>query len=43
MLRPNDWKNFEMIQYVKVNTSPSDDGFSPYGRGGRHTGGGAPE
>jgi hypothetical protein len=43
MLRPNDWKNFEMTQYVKVNTSPSDDGFSPYGRGGRHTGGGAPE
>jgi len=43
MLRPNDWKNFEMTQYVKVNTSPSDDNFSPYGRGGRHTGGGAPE
>jgi hypothetical protein len=43
MLRPNDWKNFEMTQYVKVNTSPSDDNFSPNGRGGRHTGGGAPE
>jgi hypothetical protein len=43
MLRPNDWKNFEMTQYVKVNTSPSDDNFSPYGRGGRHTGAGAPE
>jgi hypothetical protein len=43
MLRPNDWRNFEMTQYVKVNTSPSDDGFSPYGRGGKHTGGGAPE
>ena len=37
MLRPNDWKNFEMTQYVNVNTSPSDDNFSPNGRGGRHT------
>ena len=37
MLRPNDWRNFEMTQYVKVNTSPSDDNFSPNGRGGRHT------
>jgi hypothetical protein len=31
MLRKNDWKNFEMTQYVKVNTSPSDDNFSPNG------------
>jgi Concanavalin A-like lectin/glucanases superfamily/F5/8 type C domain/Bacterial Ig domain len=43
MLAANDWRNFEMTQYVKVNTSPSDDNFSPYGRGGRHTGSGAPE
>jgi len=43
MLAPNDWKNYEMTQYVKVNTSPSDDNLSPYGRGGRHTGDGAPE
>jgi len=43
MLAPNDWKNFEMTQYVKVNTSPSDDNFSPNGRGGRHTGDGPPE
>jgi F5/8 type C domain len=43
MLAPNDWRNFEMTQYVKVNTSPSDDNFSPNGRGGRHTGSGAPE
>ena len=43
MLAPNDWRNFEMTQYVKVNTSPSDDNFAPYGRGGRHTGSGAPE
>jgi hypothetical protein len=42
MLRPNDWRNFEMTQYVKVNTSPSDDNFSPNGRGGRHTGSGPP-
>ena len=42
MLRPNDWRNFEMTQYVKVNTSPSDDTFSPNGRGGRHTGDGTP-
>jgi F5/8 type C domain len=40
MLAPNDWRNFEMTQYVKVNTSPSDDNFSPNGRGGRHTGDG---
>jgi Concanavalin A-like lectin/glucanases superfamily/F5/8 type C domain len=43
MLAPNDWRNFEMTQYVKVNTFPSDDNFSPNGRGGRHTGSGAPE
>jgi hypothetical protein len=43
MLASNDWRNFEMTQYVKVNTSPSDDNFSPNGRGGRHTGSGAPE
>ena len=42
MLASNDWRNFEMTQYVKVNTSPSDDNFAPYGRGGRHTGSGAP-
>jgi len=40
MLAPNDWRNFEMTQYVKVNTSPNDDNFSPNGRGGRHTGDG---
>jgi hypothetical protein len=33
MLASNDWRNFEMTQYVKVNTSPSDDNFAPYGRG----------
>ena len=22
MQAPNDWRNFEMTQYVKVNTSP---------------------
>jgi len=43
MLAPNDWRNFEMTQYIKVNTSPSDDNFAPYGRGGRHTGSGPPE
>ena len=43
MLAPNDWRNFEMTQYVKVNTSPTDDNFSPNGRGGRHTGSGPPE
>jgi concanavalin A-like lectin/glucanase superfamily protein/F5/8 type C domain-containing protein len=43
MLAPNDWRNFEMTQYVKVNTSPTDDSFTPYGRGGRHTGSGPPE
>jgi hypothetical protein len=43
MLTANDWRNFEMTQYVKVNTSPSDDNFAPYGRGGRHTGSGPPE
>jgi hypothetical protein len=43
MLAPNDWRNFEMTQYVKVNTSPNDDNLSPNGRGGRHTGDGPPE
>jgi concanavalin A-like lectin/glucanase superfamily protein/F5/8 type C domain-containing protein len=43
MLAPNDWRNFEMTEYVKVNTSPTDDSFTPYGRGGRHTGSGPPE
>ena len=43
MLGANDWRNFEMTKYVKVNTSPSDDNFAPYGRGGRHTGSGPPE
>ena len=43
MLAATDWRNFEMTQYVKVNTSPSDDNFAPYGRGGRHTGSGPPE
>ena len=28
MLRANDWRNFEMTQYVKVNTSPSDDNLA---------------
>jgi hypothetical protein len=42
MLAPNDWRNFEMTQYVKENTSPTDDNFSPNGRGGRHTGDGTP-
>lgn len=37
MLRPNDRKNFEVTQYVKLNTSPTDDNFSPNGRGGKHT------
>jgi hypothetical protein len=43
MLAPNDWKNFEMTMYTKVNKAGSDDNFAPYGRGGRHTGGGSPE
>jgi len=43
MQAPNDWRNFEMTQYVKVNTSPTDDNLAPYGRGGRHTGNGPPE
>jgi hypothetical protein len=43
MLASNDWKNIEMTMYTKVNKAGSDDNFAPYGRGGRHTGGGAPE
>jgi hypothetical protein len=43
MMAPNDWKNFEMTMYAKVNKAGSDDNFAPYGRGGRHTGGGYPE
>jgi hypothetical protein len=43
MLAANDWKNVEMTMYAKVNSAGSDDNFAPYTRGGRHTGGGAPE
>ncbi len=43
MLAPNDWKNIEMTMYAKVNVAGSDDNFAPYGRGGRHTGGGYPD
>jgi hypothetical protein len=42
MLAPNDWRNFEMTQFVKVNASPNDDNFSPNGGGGRHTDDGTP-
>jgi F5/8 type C domain/Putative metal-binding motif len=40
---PNDWKNFEITGYVKVNKGNSDENFAWYGRGGRHTGNGSPE
>lgn len=43
MLAPNDWTNFEMTMYANENTSPTNDNFVPYGRGGRHTGSGAPD
>ena len=37
MQSPNDWKNVEMTGYVKLISSPSDDQFNWYNRGGRHT------
>jgi hypothetical protein len=43
MLAPNDWTNFEMAMYANENTSPTNDNFAPYGRGGRHTGSSAPD
>jgi hypothetical protein len=43
MQSPNDWKNFEITGYVKVNKGSSDENFAWYGRGGRHTGNGSPE
>ena len=43
MQSANDWKNFEMTGYVKVNSGDSGDNFAWYGRGGRHTGSGNPE
>jgi hypothetical protein len=36
MQSPNDWKNVEMTGYVKLISSPSDDQFNWYNRGGRH-------
>ena len=43
MQSPKDWRDIEMTMYTKVNKAGSDDNFAPYGRGGRHTGGGSPE
>ena len=37
MQSPNDWKNVEMTGYVKLISSPSDDQFNWYNRGGRHS------
>jgi hypothetical protein len=36
MQSPNDWKNVEMTGYVRLISSPSDDQFNWYNRGGRH-------
>jgi hypothetical protein len=43
MQSTNDWKNFEMTGYVKVNSGDSGENFAWYGRGGRHTGSGNPD
>ena len=43
MQSPNDWKNFEMTGYVKVNPGDSGENFAWQGRGGRHIGHGNPE
>jgi hypothetical protein len=43
MQSPNDWKDFEITGYVKVNEGDSGENFAWYGRGGRHTGSGYPE
>jgi hypothetical protein len=43
MQSPNDWKDFEITGYVKVNEGDSGENFAWYGRGGRHTGSGNPE
>jgi hypothetical protein len=37
MQSPNDWKNIEMTEYVKLISSLSNDQFNSYNRGGRHT------
>jgi hypothetical protein len=37
MQSPNDWKNVEMTGIVKLISSPSDDNFAWYNRGGVHT------
>jgi hypothetical protein len=37
MQSTNDWKNVEMTGYLKLISSPSDDQFNWYNRGGRHT------
>lgn len=33
----NDWKNVEITGFVKVNSTPSNDNFAWYTRGGKHT------
>jgi hypothetical protein len=43
MQSPNDWRDFEITGYVKVNEGDSGENFAWYGRGGRHTGSGNPE
>jgi hypothetical protein len=43
MQSPNDWKNIEMTGQVKLNSGDSDEEWTWYARGGRHTGSGNPE
>jgi hypothetical protein len=45
MCSPNDWRNFEMTGYfqlVESASSSSDQDWTMYGNGGRHTGSGPP-
>ncbi len=46
MCTPDDWTNFEMTGYLKLDEPADDDGdqdWTIYGNGGRHTGDGPPD
>jgi len=43
MQSPNDWKNVEMTGQVKFNSGSSDEEWTWYARGGRHTSDGWPD
>ena len=43
MQDPDDWKNVEMIGYIKLNSHASMDQITWYARGGKHGGASDPD